>query len=185
MIIDTLFLYLLFSSAVLVYGTGLNKIMDYSVNPKMYFLQMLRIFITTAASIFVCRGITVLFLVPARLQELFPFVCILFTFLFSMLTEILFEYVLHVEVKELSITICSVLIAVNEGLTMAHSLLIGLSCTLSFFIILPLLYAIRCRLRYSQQQIDFKKGALLFLSLALIMLAMFSLNTSWLNVEVK
>lgn len=184
MIFDTLFLYLVFSSAVLIYGTGLKQILDYSTNPKKFFFQMLRILLTIIISVFVCRGITVLFLVPARLQELFPFVCILFTCLFSILTEMLFEYLFHIEVKELTITICSVIIAVNEGLTMLHAILTGVSCSLSFFLFLPFLYSIRCRLKFSQQQIDFKKGALIFLSIALIMLVLFSLNISWFNLGV-
>lgn len=181
MIADTIFLYLLFSCAVLFYGTGLKRIFVYSMNPKKILFQMLRMTVTTILSVFVCRGISLLFLVPARLQELFPFVCIIFTYLFSLVTEKLFEYFLHVEVKEFSITICSVLIAVNEGLTMLHSIIIGITCILSFFFIIPILYAIRQRLHYSQQQIDFKKGALIFLSIALIMLVLFSLNVSAFN----
>lgn len=185
MIIDTLFLYLVFSSAVLIYGTGLKQILDYSTDPRKFLFQMLRILLTVIVSVFVCRGITVLFLVPARLQELFPFVCIIFTCLFAILTERLFEYVFHIEVKEISITICSVIIAVNEGLSMLHAEIIGIACSLSFFFILPFLYSIRCRLKYSQQQIDFKKGGLIFLSIALIMLVLFSLNVSWLNLGVN
>ncbi len=182
MITDTIFLYLIFSCAVLVYGTGLKRILAYSLKPKKVLFQMLRMILTTIISVVVCRGISLLFLVPARLQELFPFVCIIFTYLFSLVTEKLFEYIFHIEVKEFSITICSVLIAVNEGLTMFHTILIGTVCILSFFFILPILYAIRQRLHYSQQQIDFKKGALIFLSLALIMLVLFSLNVSAFNL---
>lgn len=178
MIADTLFLYLIYSSAVLVYGIGLKRIIVFSLKPKKVLFQMLRMIITVIFSVFVCRGISMLFLVPARLQELFPFVCVIFTYLFSLVTEKLFEYLLHIEVKEFSITICSVIIAVNEGLTMFHSLFIGIICVLSFFLLLPILYAIRLRLHYSQQQIDFKKGALIFLSLALIMLVLFSLNVT-------
>ncbi|MBQ0165980.1 MAG: hypothetical protein KBT02_02585 [Treponema sp.] len=184
MIIDTLFLYLIFSSAVFVYGIGLKRVIVFSNKPKNVLFQMFRMVITICISVFVCRGITLLFLVPARLQELFPFVCILFTYIFSLLTEKLFEYIFHIETKEISITICSVLIAVNEGLDMIHSIIIGTSCCLSFFLVLPILYAIRSRLHYSQQQIDFKQGALIFLSIAIIMLVLFSLNVSWFNLGV-
>lgn len=184
MILDTVFLYLIFSSAVLVYGIGLKQILDYSTNPKRFLFQMLRILVTIILSVFVSRGITVLFLVPARLQELFPFVCIIFTCLFAIVTEKLVELLFHIEVKEIAITICSVLIAVNEGLTMIHSIIIGIASCLSFFLILPVLYAIRCRMKYSQQQIDFKKGALIFLSISLIMLILFAPNVSWLNLGV-
>lgn len=182
MILDTILIYLIFSSAVLVYGTGLKQILDYSTDPKRFLFQMVRIIVTVILSVFVSRGITVLFLVPARLQELFPFVCIIFTILFAILTERLCEFLFHIEVKEIAITICSVFIGVNEGLNMFHSILIGVLCSLSFFLILPFLYAIRCRVKYSQQNIDFKKGALMFLSIALIMLVLFAMNVSWFNL---
>lgn len=182
MILDTILIYLIFSSAVLVYGTGLKQILDYSADPKRFLFQMIRIMVTIVLSVFVSRGITVLFLVPARLQELFPFVCIIFTILFAIITEKLCELFFNIEVKEIAITICSVIIGVNEGLTMLHSILIGVLCSLSFFLFLPFLYAIRCRMKYSQQHIDFRKGALVFLSIALIMLVLFSMNVSWLNL---
>lgn len=182
MIKDTVFLYLLFSSAVLIYGTGLKRIIVYSHKPKNILFIMIRMLITSILSVIVCRGISIVFLIPARLQELFPFVCVIFTCLFALITEKLCEQFLHTEAKEISISLCSVIIAVNEGLTMSHTILIVTTCIMSFFIILPILYAIRQRLNYSQQEIDFKNGALLFLSFALILLVFFSLNVSSLHL---
>ena len=184
MILKTVFFYLFSSSALFIYGIGVKNILTQAIDAKTTFFTMLRSLITVIFSVLFVRIITSLFLVPYGLSEMYPFFCIIFTLIFSLLARLLFLQLMTIETSEFAMTFCSIMIAVNEAYSLWEAIITGMLCILAFYIIQPLIFIVRWRTSYSQLNIDFKGGALIFISIALLLLILFAINLSWLNFGV-
>ena len=184
MILKTLFLYLFSSSAIFIYGIGVKNIFTSSIDTKTDFFTMLRVLTTAVFSVLFVRIITVLFLVPCELSELYPFFCIIFTLILTLLFRMLFFQLLKIETSEFAMTFCSVMLAVNEAYSLWEAIITAMLCILACYFIRPLIVILRWRTSYSQLNIDFKSGALVFISIALLLFILFAINLSWLNFGV-
>lgn len=181
---NILFFYVVVSSAVFVYGIGLNKLIIYSADPTDIGFFFLKTFLTVILSMLLCWPVTQLILVPADLTEMYPLFCLFITYFISMILTEFSARILKKNTAGFSLSFLTVLLAVNEGITFGKSIAVALACIVSFFFILPLIYAVRKRMKSTRQYIDFKDGALVLLSIAAILFILFAFNVSWLNPEV-
>ena len=184
MLLKTVFFYLFSSSALFIYGIGVKNILTQAIDAKTTFFTMLRSLITVIFSVLFVRIITSLFLTPYELSEIYPFFCIIFTLIFTLLARLLFLQLLKIETSEFAMTFCSVLLAVNEAYSLWEAIITGILCILAFYIIQPLIFIVHWRTSYSQLNIDFKGGALVFISIALLLFILFAINLSCLNFGV-
>jgi len=181
---QVVFFYLFISSAVFVYGIGLNKIFVFSKKPTDTIYFLLKEILTIFLSLCICWPMTKYILVPNELTELYPFFSFFFIYIISLIITEFSVRFLKKNVTGFSFSYCVLLLAINEGITFGNALLISLACLLSFFVMLPIIYAVRWKTKSSLQYISFKDGAMVFLCIAAILFILFAVNVSWLNIEV-
>lgn len=181
---NVIFFYLFISSAVFVYGIGLNKIFVFSKKPQDALFFLSKEIITIVISLCICWPITSYILVPNELTELYPFFCFFIIYLISIVITEFSARLLKKNVTGFYFSYCVLLLSMNEGITFGNALLISLACILSFFCMLPIIYAIRWKMKNSMVYPSFKDGAILFICIAAILFILLAVNVSWLNVEV-
>ncbi|MBQ1794234.1 MAG: hypothetical protein II110_00950, partial [Treponema sp.] len=57
-------------------------------------------------------------------------------------------------------------------------------CIIGFYLCIPLFFAIRKRVELSSPSQDFKNLSLVFISIAILMLLLLTVNVSWLNPQI-
>ncbi len=181
MALRSLYFYMLFTSAVFMYGIGIRKVVVVSNNITHYLAWFSRTLVTTMSIICAVWFISVTFLSPYGLMELFPFFAVIVCVLISQLTYELWNLLSKLDTPEFALTFCTVILAVGEGTSFIDSLAIGLSSILAFYLGAPLLYTFRWRMQYSDSNIVFRGGALVFFSIAVMLIVLFGINISWLN----
>lgn len=184
MIVATFIIYLFISSAILIYGIGLKSLVVLSEKPKHVCIFFAKNILTTVLSIVIMWPITIYYLVPFGLYDIFPFFCVLIVILISTPLQKLFQKFFNIDVSEFAITFCVTLLAINEAISLPNALLIATVSLLTFYILLPLLFTIRKRIAYSNPYPILKKGAFVFLIITVILIALLSINISWLSFEV-
>lgn len=184
MFLQSLFHYLCLSSALFVYGIGLKKMIVTSNKPEHYFLALAKTTVTALVSTFLCYLINRIFLVPFALYDIAPFFAILITMIIAIPLNMLWEKIFKCKVSEFLLTFCAVLLAIIEGVNLGDSIAITLACVFSYYLLIPLIYSIRWRMQYSHSNIVFVTGALLFITIAILLLVLLAFNVSWLNLGV-
>ncbi len=184
MALRSLYYYLLFTSAVFMYGVGLKKVVVTSKNMNHYFAWFSRALVTTALSVIAVWFISNTFLCPYGLAELFPFFAILVTVIIGQFTYELWSLLCKLDTPEFSLTFCTVILAISEATSFTDALAISLASILAFYLGVILIYTFRWRMQYSDANVVFKGGALVFFSIAVMLIVLFGVNISWLNFGV-
>ena len=123
-------------------------------------------------------------LVPLGLETLYPFIAVLLFIAVSVFFEALIRITAGQSAAEYSISFLCVLIATHESCTLLEVLLISLSCVTSYYLILPLIFSLRRHLKFFCIVKDSYSDGLVYISIAVIILAMSAWNISWLNPGV-
>lgn len=174
--------YTLLSSSVFVYGIGLTRLTFYSQSPRLYFIKLFKLLCTVAAASSLSYFFSVNLLCKNNLQELFPFITLLIFITVSVFIEIILRLCTRTSTAEFAISFLSVLLAMAESNSMIECIIISSSCIVSFFILVPVLNAIRKKTS-AKGKAPFDIFILL-LTFAVIILTSLWWNTSWLNGEV-
>ena len=176
--------YALYTSAVLVYGIGINKATVLCEKPRNVILYLIKMIITVVTSSVLSYLATVYLLVPVHCTEIFPFACVLIFSVISVFVEALVRITAKTSAAEFAVSMLCVILAVNESSSLVTCLIISFSCVLSFFIFIPFLYAIQKRIEIARPATDFRNTSLIIISIALIMITLIVWNVSWLNPGV-
>ena len=177
MILKSILFYALFLPVVLVYGIGERKIViNHSIDKLLFsFLKLLVCTVlTSVTSYLVCTYI----LSPLSLMALASVVCLLMYLLFSMLASIAFFKFDTESVME--IVFPAVLLAVTESTSILQCLTISVVISVCFTLSLLLFCAILQRLKSAHPIKEFSMGSIIFISVAIILIAFFCVNVSWL-----
>lgn len=178
------FYYALYTSAVLIYGIGINRATIISEKPENYALLFVKMLITVISSAVLTYIIDLYLLIPVHLTELFPFVSVLIFSGVSVFIESIIRITSKTNAAELAVSLLTVILAVNESISLEQCVIISCFCTLSFYIFVPFLYAIQKRIEITRPATDFRNSSLLIISIALIILSLVAWNVSWLNPGV-
>lgn len=184
MILSNFIFYVFSASCILVYGIGIKDLLLTVDNPKNVFLYFLKTLFSILGTISFSWIITTYVLSPKSLTDMFPFFLIFISLAFSVLFSFLCKLIFKREINEFVLSFFIAFIAINEGTTLLHGILIGTIATMTFYALIPVLYAIKYRINLSLVNIDFKKGALLLISIGLLLILLFAYNISWFNFEV-
>lgn len=179
--ISNFFYYVLYASAVLVYGIGINRTVIRSNSSKKIIRDCVKMLVSVVASASLTYVITVHLLVEVNATELYPFVAVIVFSVISIFIEAVIRITAKKSAAEYSVSILSVLIGVNESLSLFECVINTSFCVLSFFLVLPIFYSIRCRIDVSNPNGKLRKVSLLIVSIAAVMIALFVFNASWLN----
>lgn len=171
--------YLLFSSAVLVYGIGLNRIVtaDYGSD---FFLLFFRTLITVVCSVLFGKLFIWLLLEDAGMIMLFPFFCALVQIIISAFFQVIVDITAKISTAEFSVSFLATVLAISESFTVGEAVLFSICFVCTFYILLPVIRILQKRLMYTQPVPAFSTGALLFISVAVLLLCLGVINVSWL-----
>lgn len=180
--IATIIYYIASASAILFYGIGISRTISLRDNFSFLLLSCIKSLSTVAATIAVSYLVNYWLLVPVQLSELYPFVTMFVFLIFSVLLEIFIGIGIKKTPAEFSITVLSIILALNEGLSIGHSVIIGCSCILSFYALIVIFHSMRDRVSFYTNPAGIKIYPVLLLSLSAVILAIFGCNISWFNM---
>lgn len=174
------FYYIFYSSAVLLFGVGIRHCVVSSKKSDYIFFRLLK----AAISIFSCLSVSWFLyrtlLAPLHLDDLlFPVVLLCYLPIIS-LFNMVFKTSLQKSIPEFTVSLLCIIVAITHSMTYAEALVIALASCVSYYSFIPLLFAIRKRLEYANPIQEFRTGSLIFISIAVIMLCLFSFHISWL-----
>lgn len=107
-------------------------------------------------------------------------VCILIFLLVSVFLEVLIRLTVHSYMTEFTVSFLCILLAINESLTIVEAILFVICCLTSFYVLVPVLSALRRRNEHASSLPVFKNSLILF-SLAILMFFVLVFDVSWLN----
>lgn len=166
--------------SVFLYGIGLNRAVISSSSPRGLGLSYVKSLLTTVFTVGLAYVIIQNLLVPLQLQELYPFVCIMIFLVISVFFEVLVKLTAQSTITEFSVSFLCVLLAINESLSTLEAILFVICCLTSFYILVPILAALRRRNEHANPLPVFKNSLILF-SLAILILFVLVFDASWLN----
>ena len=183
--INTILFYTFFSSAILIYGIGLNTATIVCDSLKKLTLPFIKIIATVFSSASLTWVIVKFILVPLNLVLLYPFIAILIFFALSVFFESLIRIVTGTVTSDYNFSFLVCLLALNESTNILDVLLICFSAFLSFILLLPLLYSLKNKIDIlGNTTIHGNRKSLLLISIAIIIMALLFGNVSWLNPGV-
>lgn len=184
MLLSSFFYYMLFGSAVLVYGIGIYNETVQLQSLKGLFLKIVRTLVCTLLTVTVSYFVNTKLLFRLNLLELFPVVAVLMYISISSFVEILFRLTGNNNTAEFSIAYIIILLALNEGTTLLDTIIITLGSLASFYLLLPILYVFLNRIKTTYPKNNKKIYGAILLCLAILLLLIASFNISWLNPGV-
>ncbi|MCM1320739.1 MAG: hypothetical protein NC041_04260 [Bacteroides sp.] len=176
------FFFAFVSSSVLCYGIGVKRIFDLSKRPEFFLFRMAAALCVSVLSVMAAWLVSQHILVPLRLQELLPLICALVFIPFAAAGDFVLGKICPVRFSETAVVFPSVLLALVVSPTFGAAVLSVVCCVLSCYLLTPILYAVRQRLRSARLMRDFKSGGAVLVSLAVIMCALYAWNIVWFHI---
>ena len=184
MILNNFAFYILFCSSVLIYGIGFNRESVMCNSPRKILFTAIKSYACVIISFLLSFGINKMILIPLALTELFPFFSLLIYITVSVFFEILIQVTTKKSSAEFAVSFLTLILALNEGISLLDGILITVSSLTCFYFLLAVLHSIEKRIQVSKKDNMFKQKGLIFLSMVVIMIALYSFNFSWLNTGV-
>lgn len=181
----TAFYYIFFSSAVILYGVGLNSATIICDSIHELALPVIKILTNILSTSVLAWLVLKYFLLPLNLAELYPFMALLIFFVVSVVIETLVRIITKKTASDFSLSFLIVLLALNESLNIADVALISCCSFISFLILIPLLYSVKKRIDIvGTFQVHGNKKSLVLVSIAIIVTVLAVGNVSWLNQRI-
>lgn len=182
--LSNFFYYALYTSALFIYGIGINRAVLVSKKPQHIFIDCVKMLCTVSAASVLTYLIVDKLLVKSNLTELYPFVAVLIFATISVFIEAVVRISARISMAEYTVSLLCILIGVNESVSLGECVLNSCFCVCAYFISIPLLYAVRKRIELSRPTNSFQNLSLLFISIAVLMVLLLVWNVSWLNPGV-
>lgn len=166
--------------SVFLYGIGLNRAVIISSSPSGLGLSFTKSLLASVSTVALSYLVIQSLLVPLSLQELYPLVCILIFLVVSVFLEVLIRLTVQSYMTEFTVSFLCILLALNESMTIVEAILFVICCLTSFYVLIPVLSALRRRNDHASPLPVFKNSLILF-SLAILMFFVLVFDVSWLN----
>ncbi len=183
MIWNTFLYYTFFASAILIYGIGLNRFVDFKINLSTQIPLCIRIIISIVATSVISWLIGSITLVRLDLTELYPLICFLIYIVINTFIEALIRLTTSKSTSEFIIPFLIILLASSEGTSFLNTLIIAASCMVSILLFIPFLYSFIHRIAGHTSSKN-KEFSLFFVFLAMLLLVIYVWDISWLNTGV-
>ncbi|MDY5123901.1 MAG: hypothetical protein SPE59_08910 [Treponema sp.] len=176
--------YTIFSSVVLIYGIGLNRIAEFGIsktNGLIVFLkEIIGILLTSILSWLIISEI----LIPLKILEVFPVISFLiFISVNSLLETLVLLTSKHVK-SEFIVSFLIVLLSLSESTSLLNTILICASCFVSIALIVPFCITFKNNILSNGFSINEKYYSLFFVFLGILILMMSVWDIIWLNPGV-
>lgn len=180
----TFLYYALFSSVVLIYGIGLNKIAEIGIVKFKETIFYIKCAISIVSSALISWLITNYLLVPLKITELYPLVCFIVYASISMFLGSIIRLTTGRITSEFAVSYLVILLSIAESTSLLYTLFISLTSLLSMLIIIPFSLTFRRRVCSNGQLLDEKYYSLYFFFLSVLILILSVWDIVWLNQEV-
>lgn len=181
--IDILFYYVFYSSAVLFYGIGFQRVAVLSSSfDKSVFRPALRCGVAALASTFLTALITEKLFSPLGLAELLPLPAFFILAAVAAVTGIFLSSEAVLRTEEFAVSYLIVLLALFESSRLFDAVFIAASCMLSFVFVIPVLSAVRYRIDIACAKNErAAREMLIMIVSAILIIACSAWNVSLLN----
>lgn len=182
--VNMLLYYTVFSSAVLIYGIGLSRVVELPVSsfktPLFYIKAMVSIISCSLLSYVVIKHI----LIPLGILEVFPFISFLIFIALNAFIEALIRITTGTSAVEFSVSFLIILLSITESASILDCVIICFSCFLSLLTITPLCIIFKKRFCSNGTKLSdsFLSVFLIFLGCIVLLLSIWDIG--WLNKGV-
>ncbi len=180
----TFLYYALFSSVVLIYGIGLNKIAEIGIVKFKEPIFYIKCAVSIISSSVISWLITYYLLVPLKITELYPLICFIVYASISTFLGGIVRLTTGRITSEFSVSYLIILLSVAESSTLLFTLFISLASLLSMIIIIPFSLTFRRRVCSNGRLLDEKYYSLYFFFLSVLILLLSVWDIVWINPEV-
>ncbi len=181
MIFQTMFMYLIISSACLLYGIGIKDLMESPDNISGIITAYLKTLVSVIVSLLLMWVLLRFVLVPYNFQLVFPLVLLIILVLMSVVLEKVWPSFLKPSTREFTLAFFAIFLALGEGSSLLNSLIIGFTTVNAFYLLVFLLYCINRKNTSVVISPHFNTVALMLITFACVILALYGWNVSWLN----
>lgn len=178
--LSNIFYYLFYSSAVLIYGVGLDKLVRESKKPRHLWVEFCGTVICVMGSVLLTYLVKTQML-KINMGELAPFVAVLMFLLINVFLNLVVKLSSGTSISEYTLSLLCVIFGICESGSILDCLLNSFLCVVSFYLTVPIIHALRKRIEMNGPNDGIRNLALLFMSLAVAMLALISWNVSWMS----
>ncbi len=180
----TFLYYSLFSSVVLIYGIGLNKIAEIGIVKFKETIFYVKCAIAIISSSVISWLITYYILVPLKITELYPLVCFIVYAAISTFLGAIVRLTTGHKTTEFAISYLIIILSIAESSSLLFTLFISMCSLLSMLIIIPFSLTFRRRVCSNGRLLDEKYYSIYFLFLSVLILLLSVWDIVWLNPEV-
>jgi len=181
---DTFAFYTLFCSAVLIFGVGINKIADFQTDYKQNMAFVIKMVLSILITSLLSWVVIVTILLPLKLIELYPIVSLLIFICVNVFFEFIVRITTGKQCAEFIVSYLIVLLSLSESSSLLNTILICISCFLSFILLWPFITTFKNKLKSNGQRLSETYYSYFFFFLAILILCISVFDVSWLNVGV-
>jgi Na+-translocating ferredoxin:NAD+ oxidoreductase RnfA subunit len=176
--------YFLFSSIVLVHGICLDRVIFESekISGITFFLIKNTVCVCSG-SVLTALLVKTLF-VPIGMTDLMPLAALLVFAIISVFSESIIRITAKRSAAEFTVPFLCVLFSLSETGSVSDAVLWSFCAIISYYVFIVVFSIVRKRLEATNPPVFFQDGSLLLISVAVVMLIVFSLTGSWLLPEV-
>lgn len=182
--LNTFLYYTLFASVALIYGIGLNKVIESGIskfNDLIFYIKAsLSILITSVLTWLIINYI----LVPLTLVELYPLMALLVFVCINTFLEALVRLTIGISTTEFVISFLIILLSLSESTSILNTIIICLASYVALLITIPFSITFKKRACSNGNFLDDKYFGLFFIFLAIIILIVTTWDIGWLGQGV-
>jgi hypothetical protein len=176
--------HLFFSSAVALYGIGFDRFLLKPEPPALFMIRALKGIVSVICTVFFTFIVTAVFLAPRQMAEITPVIAIVFFIPFSVLLEAAVYIAVKKSLREFIAPFLCVLLAIWESDSLLRAVFAGLFSALSYYGFIVIMLFIKKRLEFVPPRKFFSEDALLLVSVAAVIIILFSFGASWLGGKI-
>lgn len=173
--------YTLFSSIVLIYGIGINKVIETGISKFYNILFYVKASVSIMATSVISWLIVNYILVPLNLVELYPLLCLLVFVLINTFLEALIRLTAGIKTTEFVISFLIILLSISESTSLLNTMLICFSSYVALLLIVPFSITFKKRVCSNGNFLDEKYFSLFFIFLAILILIITTWDIGWLS----
>ncbi len=177
----TFLYYSLFSSVVLIYGIGLNKIAEIGIVKFKETIFYVKCSVSIVSSAVISWLITYYLLVPLKITELYPLISFIVYASISTFLGGIVRLTTGRITSEFAVSYLIILLSISESSSLLFTLFISMSGLISMLIIIPFSLTFRRRVCSNGRLLDEKYYSLYFIFLAVLILLLSVWDIAWLN----
>jgi len=179
--VNTFLYYAIFASAVLIYGIGLNKVVETGISKFYDFIFYLKAMISIMATSVLSWLIVNYILVPLNLVELYPLMCFLVFVFINTFLEALVRLTTGISTTEFVVSFLIILLSISESTSILNTIIICFASYVALLITVPFSITFKKRICSNGNFLDEKYFSLFFIFLAILIIVITTWDIGWLS----